>query len=207
MWKSARFPWCCPDSKATHKLFGIADFKVRIGHIRSSFSTPPNPNVFSRMEFKIEKADVLGISGVVWEVPQYLCQVVRSVWLEWVTGVMKGKITPLLFQNSSLRGSWGKALQAVVSWWNSLNFGSFLAKPGAVFFTARMSSQGSLPDAKQHMDTWLGLQSHLCTEALFLLDVNTWLLSIYYSSEYYSSCKFSLHPLQLFRFDRIPEAY
>lgn len=46
------------------------------------------------------------------------------------------------------------------------------AEPRAVF-TARMSSQGSLPDAKQHMDTWLGLQSHLCTETLFLLDVNT----------------------------------
>lgn len=59
-----------------------------------------------------------------------------------------------------------------MSWWVWLSFERFLAGPGAGF-RYWVEFPGPLHDAKQHMDTRLGIQRSFCTKALFLLDVNT----------------------------------
>lgn len=89
------------------------------------------------------------------------------------------------------------------SWVGSLSWVSerFLAEP-EVGFHCWVWFPGS--------SSWCGAV-HSWASREFLqystLDVDARLLNVYCNSEYYFSCKISLHPLQHFRFDRIPEAY
>lgn len=50
----------------------------------------------------MEKPDLPGISGVVWEVQQHLSQVPKSVCLQWAACTMRGETTPLLLQKPLL---------------------------------------------------------------------------------------------------------